>query len=302
MDPVDILDKVNSKVSPKILIVIVILGIVLFNSFIIVQTGNSKVQLTFGKMHDKPVPEGLHLVNPISNFIPFDLKDQTLTWEKIEIPAQDKLKSTMDVSVTYRLKAGQEPFIYQNSGTMRQLIQKHITPKVRSILRESGKSVAKSQDFFSDKIQNQMERFVLTGLREYLEPKGVEIIAVLFRDISLPRVVTTAVIDTKKRQELVNQEQAQLEIVELVAQKEVKEANARRDAAVSDGQAKRTLADARAYEIEQIATAQAKANKMVAASLSDRLISYTKIEKWNGTVPTTVMGDGQGVFVSLPAK
>lgn len=302
MDPIDFIEKINKKVGPVSLIIIVAVIIVLFNSFIIVQTGNSKVQLTFGKMHEAPVTEGLHLVNPLSSFVAFDLKDQTLTWQKIEIPAQDKLKSTMDVSVTYRLKTGEEPQIYKNSGTMRQLVEKHITPKVRSILRESGKSVAKSQDFFSDKVQNRMEEFVLSGLREYLEPKGVEVIAVLFRDISLPRVVTTAVIDTKKRQELVNQEQAQLEIVELVAQKEVKEADARRDAAVSDGEAKRTLAEATAYEIEQIAIARAKANKLVAASLSEQLISYKKIEKWNGTVPTTVMGDGKGVFVSLPAK
>ncbi|HJP45278.1 MAG TPA: hypothetical protein QGH18_04645, partial [Arenicellales bacterium] len=64
----------------------------------------------------------------------------------------------------------------------------------------------------------------------------------------------------------------------------------------------RTLADAEAYQIEKLADAQAKANTVLAKSVTSSLIKYNAIAKWNGAYPQTLMGGGpDGLILQLPA-
>jgi len=234
-------------------------------------------------------------------FTSFDLRAVTETWQGVQVPSQDKLKTSMDVSVTFHLDGTRTPMILQETGTLIDVITKHVTPKVRSLLREAGKSVGKSQDFYLDIVQQELQIYVEDGLTEYLFPKGVIVDAVLFRDITLPAVVTSAVVQTKERQEQLEREKAQLQIVEQQAQQQVKQAEAREMAAVADANAKRTHADAEAYRIKKEAEAQAKANDLLAKSITDELIRYNSIERWDGKCPTTLMSGGEGVLLTLPA-
>jgi len=209
----------------------------------------------------------------------------------------------MDISVTFRLDGDNTPRILQNTGTLSEVVTKHITPKVRSLLREAGKTVSQSQDFYLDDVQQELQVYMEDGLKEYLLEKGVIVTAVLFRDITLPQVVTTAVIQTKERQEQLEREKAQLKIVEQQEQQQVKQAQAREVAAISDANAKRTQSDAEAYKIEKLAEAQAKANTILARSITKELINYNAIKQWSGAYPQTLMsGDKSGVLLNLPEK
>nr|WP_305909528.1 SPFH domain-containing protein [Methylomarinum sp. Ch1-1]MDP4522447.1 SPFH domain-containing protein [Methylomarinum sp. Ch1-1] len=216
-----------------------ILLILIFNSYTTVEAGHNKVATMFGKVQPEPYDEGFHIVNPLLDFVDFDLRQQTHTWQKVHVPSQDKLKTSMDISVTFRLDGVRTPTILQETGTLQDVVIKHVTPKVRSLLREAGKSVEQSQDFYLDSVQDELQRYMEDGLRAYLEAKGVIVTAVLFRDITLPDVVTNAVIQTKERQEQLEREKAQLKIVEQQAQQQVKQAEAREMAAVSDANAKK---------------------------------------------------------------
>lgn len=281
--------------------VALLLIILIFNSYTTVKAGHNKVATLFGKVQTEPYAEGFHVVNPLLKFISFDLRQQTFTWEKVQVPSQDKLKTSMDISVTFQLDGGRTPTIIQESGILKDVVTKHITPKVRSLLRETGKTVKQSQDFYLDIIQQQLQTYMEDGLREYLEPKGVIVTAVLFRDITLPQVVTSAVIQTKERQEQLEREKAQLKIVEQQAQQQVKQAEAREMAAVADANAKRTQADAEAYRISKEAEAQAKANQLLAKSVTPVLIRYNAIQKWNGEYPQTLLGGKtDGLILNLP--
>ncbi len=79
-------------------------------------------------------------------------------------------------------------------------------------------TVKQLQDFFLDSVPQQLQIYMKEGLLKYLNDRGVIITAVLFRDITLPQVVTYAVIQTKERQEQLEREKAQLKIVEQQAQ------------------------------------------------------------------------------------
>jgi regulator of protease activity HflC (stomatin/prohibitin superfamily) len=274
---------------------------ILINSYTTVRAGHNKVATLFGNVQDEAYAEGFHIVNPLLDFTVFDLRQLTYTWEKVQVPSQDKLKTSMDVSVTFRLDGARTPRILQETGNLDDVVGKHVTPKVRSLLREAGKTVAQSQDFYLDEVQLSLQTYMEQGLKEYLEPKGVIVEAVLFRDITLPQVVTSAVIQTKERQEQLEREKAQLKIVEQQAQQQVKQAEAREQAALADANAKRTQADAEAYRILKEAEAQAQANTVLSRSITNELIQYNSVERWNGKYPTTLLsGESGGMILSLP--
>jgi regulator of protease activity HflC (stomatin/prohibitin superfamily) len=291
-----------NKSTPIVSIIIsAVIVLIAMNSYITVKAGHNKVATLFGNVENKPYEEGFHIVNPLLDFTVFDLRQLTYTWDKIQVPSQDKLKTSMDVSVTFRLDGSRTPMIFQEIGNLEDVVAKHITPKVRSLLREAGKTVAQSQDFYIDSVQQELQLYTEQGLKEYLDPKGVIVEAVLFRDITLPQVVTSAVIQTKERQEQLEREKAQLKIVEQQAQQQVKQAEAREQAAISDANAKRTQADAEAYRILKEAEAQASANEVLARSVTRELIEYNSVQRWNGSYPQTLLsGDSGGVILSLP--
>ncbi len=290
----------NFKAILPIIVTIVLIWLGM-NSYTTVKPGHNKVATLFGEIQDEALQEGFHIVNPLLKFYAYDLRVHTETWTKVQVPSQDKLKTSMDISVTFRLNPQYTPQMLKETGSLNEFITKLLTPKVRSLLREAGKTVAKSQDFYQDTVQQELQSYMEAGLTEYMSKKGIIIEAVLFRDITLPQVVTSAVIQTKERQEQLEREKAQLRIVEQQAQQQVKQAEAREMAAIADANAKRTLADAEAYQIEKIATSQAKANTVLAKSVTASLIKYNAIAKWNGQYPQTLMSGGtDGVILQLP--
>jgi len=295
----------NLNLSFKAIIAIVVLFLVAWvgmNSYTTVAPGHNKVGTLFGEVSGEPLAEGFHIVNPILKFYTYDLRVHTQTWEQVQVPSQDKLKTSMDISVTFKINPSHTPRMLQETGNLNDVIVKLLTPKVRSLLREAGKTVAKSQDFYLDTTQRDMQVFMEDGLTDYMFKKGITVEAVLFRDITLPQVVTSAVIQTKERQEQLEREKAQLRIVEQQAQQQVKQAEAREQAAKSDANAVRTLADAEAYQIEKLADAQARANTVLAKSVTSSLIKYNAIARWDGAYPQTLMGGGpDGLILQLPA-
>lgn len=70
------------------------------------------------------------------------------------------------------------------------------------------------------------------------------------------------------------------EIAESIA-----EAKKVREIALGQAEAKKTAADADAYEITARATAQAAANAKLAASVTPELTEYLQIERWDGKMP-----------------
>ena len=185
-------------------------------------------------------------------------------------------------------------------GSLDDLEEKFLTSKARSLIRELGKGVENSQDFFLDNIQQQMQIDATVKLGDFLEERGVVIHNVLFRDVTLPLVVSKAIIQTQQRQEEVNQEKAKLRIVEQKAQQQIIQAQAKEQAAKANANAKRTMADASAYTIKTVATAQAAGYKLISKTLNKDIIEANRVDKWDGKYPTTMLAGGTGVLLNVP--
>ena len=259
---------------------------------ITVPAGHVKVATLFGKVQNKTYIEGLHVVNPLLDFTTFDLRQKTHK-ETAGIPAEDKLITTMDVSVQYRTIGSSAPDILRNTGTTEALIQVHMIPKLRSILREQGKGIAISQDFFKEAVQRQLQETLQLGLSEYLAPKGLQVETVLIRDVVLPEVIRVAITETKKREQEVLKQQAELERFATEQNQKVKQAESEFEAAKLEAQKIRELANAEAYKIDVI-------NKTLARS--PNYIELKKVEQWNGVLPVYTGGSGSIPMIDLRNK
>jgi regulator of protease activity HflC (stomatin/prohibitin superfamily) len=223
-----------------------------------VPVGRVAVATLFGKAQSAGYEEGFHFpVNPLYRWTMFDARQKT-HMETANVPSQDQLQTKLDVSVQYRIDGSMAPDILAATGNAERVVQVHLIPKLRSAVREQGKSIKRAEDFFKEETQNKLQADLTASLREYLAPKGVIVSAVLIRDITLPPFIVQAIEQKKEREQAVERERAELERVRTELQQHVARAEAGREAAEQEAQRKRILADAQAYEITQINKAIAR--------------------------------------------
>jgi regulator of protease activity HflC (stomatin/prohibitin superfamily) len=210
------------------------------------------VATLFGEVQDSPYEEGLHIpVNPFYEWYFYDVRQKSHL-EEANVPSQDQLQTKIQVSVQFQLSGKNAPKILQETGQAADVLRVHIVPKLRSLLREQGKTIKRAEDFFLEETQQNMQVSLLEGLKDYLIPKGVNVGAVLIRDISLPPFIIKAIESKKEREQEVEKQKAELERFRTEQQQKVALARAESEAAEEQALKKRVLADAQAYEIEKI--------------------------------------------------
>ena len=248
----------NIKIpKPLIVISVIVLAFMWFGSSLYqkVPAGYVGVATLFGEVQSEPYEEGLHIpVNPFYEWYLYDVRQKSHL-EEANVPSQDQLQTKIQVSVQFRLEKTGVPMILKETGTAADVLIVHIVPKLRSLLREQGKTIKRAEDFFLEKTQQNMQTSLLSGLQEYLGNKGVNVGAVLIRDISLPPFIIKAIESKKEREQEVEKQKAELERFETEQQQKVALAKAESEAATEQAAKLRVLADAQAYEIEKINTA-----------------------------------------------
>ena len=243
------------KLRTILVIVAVIAGIFLWFASSLYQkvpAGYVAVATIFGEVKPVPYEEGLHIpVNPFYDWYFYDVRQKSHL-EEANVPSQDQLQTKIQVSVQYRLISDSAPRILQETGQAADVLRVHIVPKLRSLLREQGKTIKRAEDFFLEETQQNMQMSLLAGLRDYLNSKGVNVGAVLIRDISLPPFIIKAIESKKEREQEVEKQKAELERFSTEQQQKVALAKAESEAATEQAAKLRVLADAQAYEIEKI--------------------------------------------------
>ena len=220
-----------------------------------VPAGYVGVATLFGEVKKEPFEEGLHVpVNPFYEWYFYDVRQKSHL-EEANVPSQDQLQTKIQVSVQFRLQGENAPKILQETGQAQDVLIVHIVPKLRSLMREQGKTIRRAEDFFLEETQQNMQTSLLEGLKDYLGSKGVSVEAVLIRDISLPPFIIKAIESKKEREQEVEKQKAELERFTTEQQQKVELAKAESEAAEEQALKKRLLADAQAYEIEKINTA-----------------------------------------------
>ena len=243
--------KKQIKVFATIFIILIVL---LFGKrfMISVDAGHVAVATLFGEVQTDIYTEGLHIpVNPLYKWHIYDARQKTHK-EQASVPTQDQLQTSIEVSVQFRLQGEATPAILKSTGTFDDVIRVHLVPALRSLLREQGKSIANAEDFFLEETQENLQTALLSGLKASLEPQGVEVSAVLIRDIQLPRFIMIAIEKKKEREQEVEKQKAELERFTTEQKQKVVAAEAEKTAASMEAEKIILLADAEAYRIAKI--------------------------------------------------
>ncbi|AFC22236.1 lipoprotein [Cronobacter phage vB_CsaM_GAP161] len=274
------------------------------NSYTIVQDGTVKTQTFMGKVSPKPVLPGFHLVNPLADFEVFNTKDIAMKFDKLQVPSQDKFKSTVDMTVMLQFDGNKAPINRINAGNQDQALDKYVTEKLLSTVREFGKSVPKAQDLYNAEVQSQLQIAIQQEVEEYARPYGYTVKQVFLQDIDLPEAIKKQVENTKIREEQVNAEKAELARKEQIAQQAVVQAIADKEARSNAAQANERDADARLYAAKK----EAEANAILQRTITPEMIRWKELDvqqtiadKYQGGVPQTVMGSdyaGKVIFDS----
>lgn len=270
---------------------IIVPALIVFVALFCVQqvpAGHVKVATLFGKVQDTVYDEGLHFpVNPLYAWNQYDVRQKTLKFDKMGVPSQDQLISHFDVSLQYRLVGARAPEIKKNTGTANDVVQIHVVPYFRSLIREQGKTVANAEEFYSESVQNRMQVEMMQALTNKLKPIGIEMQGILIRNVVLPPFIAKAVEDKKRREQEAEKQKAELKRFTTEQEQKIATANAEFEAAKLEEQKIRLLADAEAYKIEKI-------NK--AAQQSPAYIQLKQIEAWDGILPKYMGGENMPIL------
>ena len=140
----------NVAVSTALAVVFTLLSAVL-----VVAPGTNQVKTVFGSVDPKPLEAGVHSSKPLADFVEYDLRQRTTHTRRRILQTQDRLSSMVDISVTLSAKADTTPTMYVDSGTLPQAMDKHVTPALRSIIREVGRTVPEAQQLVNADVQHE---------------------------------------------------------------------------------------------------------------------------------------------------
>ena len=249
------------------------------SSFTIVPAGNTGVILTLGKVAETSFTEGFHVKAPFIQ----QVESMSNKIQFYETPASAVSKDLQTVSstiaVNYRLVSDKSADMYKNVGVDYQTVL--ITPVVQECMKSAtakytAEQLITERAAVGDEVKSDLDK-KLNGYGIYIEKFNIvnfDFSAEFNTAIEAKQVAEQNLLKTKTEQE-----QAKV-IAKTEAEKKVIAANAEAEAILAEAQA------------------QADANKLLEESLSNKVIAYEQIQKWNGVMPK-VTGSDSGLLINV---
>jgi regulator of protease activity HflC (stomatin/prohibitin superfamily) len=241
--------------------ILIFVGGMLFSSFTIISAGHTGVQVTMGEVNPNPLTEGVHFVNPISNVRDVDVRLQKAKLDGAQAGTKDLQQVHTDIVVQYRLSAQKVPHIYKEFGL--NVDDKVLGPAINEAFKTvtakyTSEELITKRQAVSDEIQNH--------LKSKVAPFDIDI-----SGISLVNFGFSAEYQKAIEQKVISVQQT---------------AKAQQDLERIKVEAASRIAQAKG-EAEAIAI-QAQA---IQSNGGQNYVQLQWIEKWDGKLPTTVLGD-----------
>lgn len=259
-----------------------------------VPTGHTGILLTFGKVEDVSLPNGVNVHAPWQTVITMSNKEQKDSGKGLAFS-----KDIQEVSYTYTiqhmLQPGAAPTLYKNVGT--EYFDIVISPAVNAIIKTYiGKANAESLIINRETITTDVNREAALIGDKY----GLNLTVIIdnfdFTDVFTNAVEAKQVAEQEKLRAQTEQEKLTMEAEQKAARDKIQAESA---AAISkinaeaDLEVQKINADAAEYAGQK----EAAVNQAIAASLTPELVAYYEIMQWNGQLPTTIVGESDAIPV-----
>lgn len=268
------------KIAPIIGTVAAVV-IIIMSCISYVPTGYTGILTTFGRVEDRTLDAGIAFHAPWQNVVTMDNREQKFTFS-LEAFSRDIQQVDITGSINLNIDKSTAMNLYKDVGTNYTdvLVQPRIQEDVKIVIaRYTAENLVENRQAASDAIY--------TLIKDELAPKGINIISFAIENLDFTDAFESAVeakqVATQEKQRAqTEQEQKTMEAEQAAARKKID--------AEAAAEVQKIEADAKAYAMQVEAEAEAEANKKISQSLTDELIEYTKINSWDGKLPTITGG------------
>lgn len=274
-------------------------------SFFTVDAGEKAVVLTFGEISRTADP-GLHIKIPFVQTVKkFNVRVQKATFGRgegalAEQPVLSAYSFDQQIIESYRLSITwsydadkiDQVYKYFGTGVSDNIFHTVISPVVQQSTKTIlGQYTAVTIVQDRAKLDHSIAQIMEEQLKEY----PVKILSIQLEDVNFSKNYESIIEQTAQKKQEVETARNELQKVQIESQKQVAQAEA-------ENKAIKLQADAEAYRITVQAKAEADAIKLKGDALRNNkeLVDLTIAEKWDGSVPQTVVASGEGGSSVVP--
>jgi regulator of protease activity HflC (stomatin/prohibitin superfamily) len=273
---IDVSDfKLPGPRTAGILILLIIILIVLWGTFVLVPAGHRGVVLLWGSVENRIMAEGLNFKVPIAEqVIKVDVKVQPHPFKEIDASSREYQMVKMTGMMNFHIDPAYVNDLYQKVGL--DFADKVIDPAFNDFVKEVvptypiGEILPKREE---------IRKRVMAKLGDNLARYHIIVDDIYFANIRFSPGYEGAVEAKQVAQQQVETQK------QVLAQREI------------EAQQKVATAKGEAESILVVAQGQAKANDALSRSISPILVQYKGIEKWNGILPQ--VSGGAVPFIDL---
>ena len=270
------------------------IAVIICSSLSTVPTGHTGILTTFGKVEDVSLPNGVNLHAPWQNVITMSNKEQKDSGKGLAF-SKDIQEVSYSYTIQHMLQPGAAPTLYKNVGT--EYFDIVISPAINAIIKTYiGKANAESLIINREAITDDVNREATIIGEKY----GLSLTVIIdnfdFTDVFTNAVEAKQVAEQEKLRAQTEQEKLTMEAQQKAARDKI-EAEAAAAIAKINAEADLEVQKINADAAEYAGQKEAAVNQAISASLTPELVAYYEIMQWNGQLPTTYMGAGEGIPV-----
>lgn len=272
--------------------------ITILSSFTIIPSGYTGVRTTFGQINNDVVPNGFAFKIPyVQHIQKVNNKQQEVTFnDTIWGESSERTVVYMtDVVVTYRINPEYSAWIYANVTDYKQnalpatLVASAMKASMVSLEASDVTNRSKIEPIAMQNLQDAIDR-------KYGGERVITIVNVNINNMDFEDSYNNAIAAKQVAQLQYEKQQIENQTAINVANAEAEQ---KRIAAQAEADKQVIAAQAEAESILAVAEAQAEANRKLAASLTDNLIKYEKIQAWDGEMPKVTGSTNSFVGIDL---
>jgi len=195
------------------------------NTFIVIGVGEVGVKHFLGSIDPVPLPQGIHIVNPLASVEKMSVREQAYPAdggiEKIEAQTSEQLNVALEISILFKLDGEVAPELFQRLGTEAQIKNRIVLNAVRNGVRDAVATKSINEIFSPNR------REVAADMRREIQAKAgdrIDVLDVFVRDVQAPPKVREAIEDKLAREQQVSEESFQTAVIRERAQQAIEEA------------------------------------------------------------------------------
>ena len=281
----------NIQKLTSVIVVLIIIGIagviIITSATVSVPAGHRGVLLTWGKVENKILGEGLNFKTPFIQTVVF-MNVQIQKAESTEATATADLQEvSTTVAVNYRLDPLQVDEIYKD---MRQdYVSRVIKPNIEESLKATT-AIFRAEELVTKRAQ--VKATFDDILVERLSVFNIDVLAVSLTDFQFSTSFALAIEAKVIAEQEALQAKNTLEQIRYEAQQQIIQAEAAKNATIA-----RALGVAEARIIEAEATAEAI--NVITTQMTPEYAQYLWLQQWDGKLPVVLSGDEQDYIIDI---